>query len=228
MEKQVSVKVSVDPDLSTLVTPESFAVPKTKKKIIQDNASDNFLVRCFKRIITFFLDFLETSVVGLSIFVVAYLFLVQPHEIKGSSMEPSFHNGEYILTDKISYKMRSPERGEVIIFKAPRNPDVDYIKRIIGLPGERVKVQNGTVYVNDQAVKETYLQDLTSLFPGSMMQEGVEISIPDGSYFVLGDNRPHSSDSREFGPIQANLIIGRAVIRYWPFPQFAVLSKAQY
>lgn len=190
--------------------------------------TDNIIVYIVKKIINFFFDFLETSVVALSIFVVVYLFLVQPHEIKGSSMEPNFHNNEYILTDKISYKFREPQRGEVIIFKAPTNNEVDYIKRVIGLPGDRIKVQDGFVYVNEMKLNESYLADKTPLLPGSSMQEGVEITIPPDHIFVMGDNRPHSSDSREFGPVSFNLIIGHAIFRYWPLPEMGLISTAKY
>jgi len=188
----------------------------------------NIIILLIRGIVNFFLDFLETIVVALSIFVVVYLFLVQPHEVKGNSMEPNFHNNEYILTDKISYKFKDPVRGEVIIFNAPTNPDVDYIKRVIGLPGERVKVEKGYVYVNDVKLSEPYLRDLTNLFPGSFLQEGVDITVPENNLFVMGDNRPHSSDSREFGPIPRRLIIGHAVIRYWPINVIGFIPRVSY
>ena len=181
-----------------------------------------------QKAVHFSMDFLETAVVALSIFVVVYLFLVQPHEIKGSSMEPNFQNDEYILTDKISFKMREPKRGEVIIFKAPKNPDVDYIKRVIALPGERVKVQNGAVYVNGNKLNEPYLNDTTNIFPGQFMQEGVEITVPESYVFALGDNRQHSSDSREFGPVKEDQIIGRALLRYWPINKVGIIPDVKY
>lgn len=185
-------------------------------------------VKLIKSAINFFFDFLETIVVALSVFVVIYLFIVQPHEVKGSSMEPSFQNNEYIITDKISYRFGLPQRGDVVIFKAPVNPDVDYIKRIIGLPGDKVMVSSGKVKINGQSVDETYLASDTPLFPGGFMQDGVEIDVPEDHYFVMGDNRPHSSDSREFGPISKKLIIGRAIFRYWPIKQLGVIPKVNY
>src|SRR3989344_1086116 len=121
----------------------------------------NIIILLIRGITTFILDFLETIVVALSIFVVVYLFLVQPHEVKGSSMEPNFHNNEYILTDKISYRLHEPQRGDVVIFKSPKNQEVDYIKRVIGLSGERVKVTGGSVYINGVKLDEPYLADLT-------------------------------------------------------------------
>src|SRR3972149_8428900 len=91
------------------------------------------------------IDVVETVVVAAAIFVVVYLFLLQPHQVRGASMKPNFHDGEYILTDKISYRFGEPKRGDVIIFTSPTDQDVDFIKRIIGLPGERVKIAGGKV-----------------------------------------------------------------------------------
>src|SRR4030066_1102508 len=96
-------------------------------------------------------DIVETVVVAAAIFVVVYLFLLQPHQVKGASMKPNFHDGEYILTDKISYRFGNPNRGDVIIFKSPTDPDVDFIKRIVGLPGEKIKISDGKIVItNDQ------------------------------------------------------------------------------
>src|SRR5438105_12984577 len=96
------------------------------------------------RVLTaFFIDIIETVVIAVAIFITVYLFLLQPHQVRGESMQPTFQDGEYILTDKLSYRFHEPERGDVIVFKAPQNQAVDFIKRIIGLPGEKVKVAGG-------------------------------------------------------------------------------------
>lgn len=174
------------------------------------------------------MDFLETIVVALSIFVVVYLFLVQPHEVKGSSMEPTFHNNEYILTDKISYRLADPQRGDIVIFKAPNNPEVDYIKRIIGSPGDTVKIDGGEIYINGARLDERYLTQTTLLIPGGSLHEGSEIAIPPDTFFVMGDNRGHSSDSREFGPIERSSIIGRAFLRYWPLNVAGIIHSFNY
>lgn len=202
--------------------------PVSEKESKKKDQHLNLFQKLSRKLINMFFDFLETIVVALSIFVVVYLFLVQPHEVKGSSMEPNFQNNEYILTDKISYRFTKPHRGDVVIFKSPKNPDIDYIKRVIALPGEQVKVESGAVYVNNKKLPEKYLKDETNLFPGSFVQEGVNITVGEGDLFVLGDNRPHSSDSREFGPIPEKSIIGRAFIRYWPLPQAGILNSVQY
>lgn len=232
MSQQNNTKVAVDTQISestpTVYISTPAEEPEQEMDALKKQPKENIITQLARHTVAFVMDFMETIVVALSIFVVVYLFLVQPHEVKGNSMEPNFHNNEYILTDKITYKFREPQRGEVIIFKAPRNPDVDYIKRVIGLPGENVKVEKGKIYINGQLLDEPYLKDATSLFPGSFMQEGLPILVPEGEFFAMGDNRPHSSDSREFGPVARNLIIGRAVIRYWPIPVIGMIAQPEY
>lgn len=181
-----------------------------------------------KRAIGAFFDFLQGIVVVLALLVMVYLFLISPQEINGASMEPSFYNGEYILTNKVLYKLREPLRGDVIIFKSPRNKEIDYIKRIIGIPGDIVRLENNMIFVNDAQIDEPYLSPGTTIFGGSFLQEGQEIVVPPGTYFVMGDNRPHSSDSREFGPVPMEDFIGVAFLRYWPFDKFGALPKVTY
>ena len=181
-----------------------------------------------KRAVAAFFDFLQGIVVILAILVMVYLFIMSPQEINGSSMEPNFHNGEYILTNKVLYKFRNPIRGDVVIFKSPMNKEIDYIKRIIGLPGDTVKLENNSMYVNGQKVNEPYLAPDVIIFGGSYLSEGSEVTVPPGQYFVMGDNRPHSSDSREFGPIAKEDFIGVAFFRYWPFSQMGPVVRPAY
>jgi signal peptidase I len=181
-----------------------------------------------KRAVGAIFDFLQGIVVILAVLVMVYLFIMSPQEINGASMEPNFHNAEYILTNKVLYKFREPKRGDVVIFKSPKNKEVDYIKRIIGLPGETVKLQNNTFYVNGQKVEEPYLPADIVVFGGSFLREGEEIVVPPGQYFVAGDNRPHSSDSREFGTIAKEDFIGAAFLRYWPISQMGTLPHPTY
>lgn len=225
MDDQIKSKVVVDTKIAETIPTVVISPPPTPNKGKPQIVKPGFIQIMTKRVVNFFLDFMETIVVALSIFVVFYLFLAQPHEIKGSSMEPTFQNNEYVLTDKISYRFIDPNRGDVIVFKAPRNPDVDFIKRIIALPGEKVKIENGHVLINENLLSEPYLTSLTTLYPGSFIEEGTEIVVPDREFFVMGDNRAHSSDSREFGTVKRNLIIGRAFIRYWPINKFGVVSN---
>src|SRR3989344_2611881 len=109
--------------------------------------------------IVFLFDILQTVVLAAAIFVIIYLFIAQPHLVKGSSMEPNFRNGDYILTEKISYRFRDPDRGEVIVFQAPNRPDADYIKRIIALPNDTVAIKTGRIHINDQPLPEQYEPD---------------------------------------------------------------------
>jgi len=186
------------------------------------------LLVLFKGIFGFFFDILESIVVALAIFVVVYLFLYQPHQVKGASMEPNFHDAEYILTNKYEYRFGDPKRGDVVVFKSPQNPDVDYIKRVIGLPGEHIKLLNNHFYINEVLLEEPYIAAELFTYYGSYLREGAEIVVPQNHYFVVGDNRPRSSDSREWGPIDKSAIIGRSQLRYWPFDRFGLIPQLTY
>jgi len=181
--------------------------------------------KILKAVGIFILDFFETVVLAAVIFLLVYLFLWQPHRILGRSMEPNFHNGELILTNKISYRIHPPERGDVIVFRAPPREDRDYIKRIIGLPGERVMVKDGRVYINGELLKEPYLPEGTRTKSSYYLAEGVEKVVPPNNYVVMGDNRDHSSDSREWGPVPFQNIIGKAWLRYWPLSKVGIISE---
>lgn len=181
-----------------------------------------------KRAINAFFDFLQGIVVFMSVLVMVYLFIISPQEINGASMDPTFHNGELILTNKIAYKFGDPKPGEVIIFKSPKNKEIDYIKRIIGLPGDTVKLENSKFYINNIPLEEAYIAPDVITQAGSYLHEGEEITVPEGYVFVVGDNRPHSSDSREFGPIPFEDIIGKALVRYWPITRAGLIIPATY
>lgn len=175
----------------------------------------------------FFLDFLETIVVSLAIFAVVYIFLFQPHQVDGKSMEPNFQNGEYILTDKLSYRFHDPKRGDVVVFHSPQDERSDFIKRIIGVPGDTVRVEGGYVYLNDKKLEEGYINEPGDVLSGRFMREGLEILVPESQYLVMGDNRGHSSDSREWGLVTSTGIVGRAFFRYWPVKAFGVVPTAE-
>ena len=186
------------------------------------------MLKIFRWISHLILDFVETIVVGLAFFVIIYLFLFQPHQVKGSSMYPAFQDGEYLLTDKISYRFRAPARGDVIIFKAPLNEEYDYIKRVIGLPGETVRVQDGKVYINNVLLTEDYLPPDYVTNGGTYLPNGKSIVLLPNEYFALGDNRSHSSDSREWGVVPKANIVGKAFLRYWPTARFGLIKLPTY
>lgn len=191
----------------------------------------------FKRLGAFFLDILEVIVFAVGIFFFVYLLIMRPHKIKGESMMPNYPDGEYLLTEKVTYYLHKPQRGDVVVLKPPAVVSSDeFIKRIIGLPGETVKVQGGHVFINGGQIKESYIADSVFTGGGDFLAEGVDYKVPPGEYFLMGDNREHSSDSRIWGPVPLNLspntdnegINGRAWVIYWPLNRIGVVAKVNY
>lgn len=180
-----------------------------------------------KSIGIFILDFIETIVIALAFFVLIYFFIMQPHQVKGSSMYPNFHDNDYLLTEKVSYYLNEPERGDVVVFKSPINNEQDYIKRIIAVPKDIIKISQGKIYLNNQELKEPYLPNNTYTLPGSFLTENKEIEVPENSYIVIGDNRNHSSDSREWGFVKKENIIGRSFFRYWPVNKLGLIENVK-
>jgi len=181
----------------------------------------------------FFLEITQTVVVVLSIFLILYLFVLQPHQVNGLSMYPNFDNGEYLLTDKVSYKTGTPKRGDVVVFHAPEaaqcpeGTGCDFIKRVIGLPGETVEVKDNGFWINGIKLPEPYIPDENLTRPGAFTQ-GRIITLGAFEYFVSGDNRPHSSDSRAWGPITPKDIVGKGFFRYWPPQSIGILPTVNY
>jgi signal peptidase I len=175
----------------------------------------------------FILSFLETVVVALVISIVLYIFIMTPHEVIGNSMHPTYQNGEYLMANKISYRVSDPQRGDVVIFKYSETQD--FIKRIIGLPGDTVMLKDGEIYINGALLDETnYLNSTIYTNGGEFLKEGESVSVPEGEYFVCGDNRPHSSDSRTFGTIEKVDIKGKAWVVYFPFTEFRIVQHEVY
>lgn len=187
-----------------------------------------------KKILAGFLDVIEFFVSSSAIAIIIYLAVTQPHQVNGSSMYPNLHDGEFLLTDKLTYKFKSPQRGDIVVFTAPSQAhcpvglNCDFIKRIIGIPGEKIKVERGQIYINGEKLTEPYENLVKGTNGGSsgnsFLAEGVERIIPEGQYVVMGDNRPGSSDSRDWGTIKKNAIIGKAWLRYWPPTVAGVLA----
>lgn len=174
----------------------------------------------------FFLELIKVAVLaGVTIFMVRY-FLFKPFYVKGQSMEPTFFEKEYLIIDEISYRLREPERGEVVVLRAPIDRKEYYLKRIVGMPGDRVRISDGHViiYNNDHPegtlIEESYLNEPT---PGS-----VTMTLGPDQYFVLGDNRDASFDSRRFGPVLRKDIIGRTWFRGWPFQRVTTFGAPEY
>lgn len=141
---------------------------------------------------------------------VVWLFIVTPTQIGGYGMEPAIHHGEWVILNKIAYEISSPKKGDVLTFKYPKNQDVDYIGRVIAIPGDTIQIKEGLVYLNGLALQEPYITGATipSKEEGGIKENEV-INVPEESFFVLMDNRQHGADSRHFGLVQKNLIIAR-------------------
>lgn len=171
------------------------------------------------------IDFIQTLVVFGAIFALIYLFIAQPHKVSGSSMFPTFHDGDYILTDKVSYKVGEPSRGDVIVLKNPNDESQDFIKRIIGMPGDTIELKQGYIYLDGQRLTEIYLPQETSTAGGRFLTENSLIKVGTNQYFVIGDNRDHSSDSREWGTVPKEKIIGKTFFRYFPPQRFGLFKS---
>ena len=146
-----------------------------------------------------------------TILVVVYLFLLNPVRMAGSSMYPTLSNNQKFVVNKVT--THSIARGNIIVFRNPRHPDEQFVKRVVALPGERIKIKSGQVLINDQVLNEPYLNNVTTR-PGIFLTNDQEVTVPDGSFFVMGDNRPLSSDSREWGFVPAENIIGTYWFKY--------------
>ncbi len=171
------------------------------------------------------IDFIETLVVFGAVFALIYLFVAQFHKVSGNSMFPTMHDGDYLITEKISYRLGEPKRGEIVVLKNPRNESQDFIKRIIAIPGDTIGIERNSVFVNGGLIPEKYLPLNTPTHAGAFITEGNSIKAGPNQYFVIGDNRNHSSDSREWGPVTKKEIIGRALFRYWPPQSIGLLTN---
>lgn len=169
---------------------------------------------------------MQTILLAASIFLVVYIFLFRPFQVSGESMFPTYKNKEYILTSLIHIRFQELKKGDVIVFKSPTDPDKDYIKRVMAKEGDSVYLKEGSVYVNNQKVNETkYLKEDVKTYGGSFLKENEPVTVPPGNFIVMGDNRPFSSDSREWGFLTKNKLIGKSLFVYWPVKNMRLISN---
>lgn len=176
----------------------------------------------------FIFDFLKVIIVALAIILPVRYFVFQPFIVSGSSMEPNFSDGQYLIIDEISYRFREPKRGEVIVLHYPNDPKQFFIKRVIGMPGERVQIDSGRVtifnneYPEGTKLDEMYLPNQGLTFEHSMSLVGGKktLTLAEDEYFMLGDNRLASSDSRDWGPLKRDEVVGKVYIRALPLTKF--------
>lgn len=167
----------------------------------------------------FVVDLLETLVLSVLLFV-AINAISARIRVDGFSMEPTLHSGEFVIVNKLAYRFGEPQLSDVIVFHYPRDPEQEYIKRVIGLPGDRVKITDGQVYVNEQPLDEPYIET-----PPAYQSDWV---VPNDSLFVLGDNRNNSSDSHSWGPVPMENVIGKAVFVYWPPDRWGLVDQITF
>lgn len=179
-----------------------------------------------KKVYAFFLDTMQTILLAASIFLVIYIFFFRPFQVSGESMYPTFKNKEYILTNLITLRIDDPKKGDVIVFKAPLDKDKDFIKRVLATEGDIIYLKDGFVYVNGEKVDESkYLANDVRTYGGSFLKEGEPVTVPAGQFIVMGDNRPFSSDSREWGFLKKEDVIGKSFFVYWPIDKMHVINN---
>ena len=177
-----------------------------------------------KSFFTFSWDIIKVAAIALMLAGLVRYFLVQPFFVEGASMEPNFEDGEYLLIDEISYYFKSPQRGEVIVFHYPLDTSKYYIKRVVGLPNETVEIKNGGVVIYNDGNPDGFSIDENYLPREGITTGNVKKKLGRNEYFVLGDNRLASSDSRQWGILPRNDIVGRVWVRAWPVAKASVFS----
>jgi len=171
---------------------------------------------------SFLRDLLEIVLLALVIYIVI-IFLVQTVHVMGQSMEPTLQNDDFLIASKISYRLHAPQRGDIVVFRPSTDPAHDYIKRIIGIPGDHLRIVNAQVFINGRQLKEAYLNEAWTSF--NTWNNGEEQVVPPDSYFVMGDNRNHSTDSRYLGYQKKDQFLGKAWVRVWPLTDIRVFSS---
>ncbi len=159
---------------------------------------------------------IQTIVLSLALFLVLYIFVILPYFVEGNSMYPNYKNGDFLIISKLDYRFGQPQVGDVVVLHAP-DENKDYIKRIIGLPGDTIEIKDGYIFRNGiQLVEDVYLDNTVVTEEGDFAKSGESVTIPLEHYFVMGDNRSDSFDSRYFGPVESSLVKGKVLFRLWP------------
>ena len=182
-----------------------------------------------KKALIFFWEIFKVVVISLAIIVPVRYFLIKPFYVKGASMEPNFYDHEYLIIDEITYRFSAPERGDSVVFRFPLDPGQYFIKRIIGLPNEKIKIADGKIYILNQAKPEGEVLNENYLLPAMKTLGEVEVQLGADEYYLLGDNRTASLDSRIFGPVKRQFIVGRTLLRGWPLERVGlILNNLEY
>ncbi|MCM2676727.1 signal peptidase I [Alkalicoccobacillus plakortidis] len=169
-----------------------------------------------------YLAWVKAIVIAILLAVIIRTFLFTSYEVRGESMLPTAHEGELFIINKLNYQFGEPNHDDLIVFHATQSED--YIKRVIGLPGDTIRVESDVLYINDEPVEEPYLDDVKP-GPGKYTEDFDEVFVPEGHVFVMGDNRPSSLDSRRIGFISEDQIVGKVDLRFWPLSEFTFMGS---
>jgi len=181
-----------------------------------------------QKVIQFVWDLVKVVLVSLAIIIPVRYFLIQPFYVKGASMEPSFYDHEYLIINEITYRFNEPERGDIVVFKYPKDPSQYFIKRIIGLPGETVEVRDNHIYVTNSDGRKMILDETTYLEEGERTISKTKWTLGPDELYVMGDNRDYSLDSRSFGPVSRDLVVGKVWFRGWPVWRLTFFDDVDY
>lgn len=181
-----------------------------------------------KQLLVTVLDIIQSFVISLVAYILIFHFVAQPQRVVSVSMLPTFVEGDRLIVEKISYRLGDPARGHVVVFRYPENEDIILIKRIIGLPGETITIREGAVYINETRIEEAYTKEQNATNAGSTIEEDKPFVIPANEYVVMGDNRTQSGDSRIWGTVSIQNIIGKAFFRFWPINSTGFVSVPTY
>jgi len=185
-----------------------------------------------KVFLEFVWDLVKVACISLAIIIPVRYFLIQPFYVKGASMEPNLHDHQYLIINEIGYRLDEPQRGDIVVFKYPLDQSQFFIKRVIGLPGEKVEIKDGLIYLYAKDMsgenRKYILNETEYLNPEVKTWGNKTFTLAQDEFFVLGDNRSQSLDSRSFGPVYKDLIMGKVWVRGWPFDKFEIFSEVDY
>ncbi|MEK7642083.1 MAG: signal peptidase I [Patescibacteria group bacterium] len=174
-----------------------------------------------------FREWIQVIVIALVVALPIRFFIAEPFIVNGASMDPTFSTGQFLIVDRVSYRFGEPKRGDVIVFEYPNNPSIYYIKRIIGLPGETISMKRGVVTIMSDSQPEGMVLDESYIDSSHSSVDTLKVSLTGDQYFVMGDNRAQSSDSRVWGPLDKDFIVGRPVVRLLPMNALKILPGAR-
>ena len=202
---------------------------KENKKDINSNQTNKEKSNSFlSELKDFSFDTIRIVVISLIIIIGIRSFVMQPFFVNGQSMEPNFHDGDYLIVNEIGYRLDDPKRGDVVIFHYPSDPRQFFIKRIIGLPGEKLEIKNNKITIYNKERPDGFVLDEFYISKSAVISKDYSQELKNDEYYVLGDNRTASSDSRVWGVLERHYMVGKAWVRAWPFGDFSIFEGVEY